>query len=171
MKTEDEVIDANEPVSAKRLSAFGVRSSRPRSPNGLQNMGVPGVLEEGERASRDEDAVWLVNGRSLLVHNAHLQDGRGRSNRCTVCFKGPGAILANVKNSGAGYGVVQSPGADEEGSDTLPSPRDQPERKGGDVSERRGKVRAVEGNEVSALDWFGDVLGAHDESDVGGGDR
>ena len=62
----DYTIEVPYGVRAKRVSAFGLRSSRPSCPDGMQDLGVPGVWEEGKRPGRYEDAVWLAGGPYTL---------------------------------------------------------------------------------------------------------
>ncbi len=156
-----------------RLSAFGLRGASTRCPDGLQDLGVPGVLQEGKRPGRYEDAVWLVRGMELFVHDAHLSDGRAKSGACGICIMGPSAILARVKGSGIGDGVVQGAGADAEGAGALPLPVDS-DGKGGkaELPRKEGKVQGVERGGLSESErWWKAMLGAPDQSDVGGGNR
>ena len=162
-------MEVQDGVRAERISAFGLRSSRPRSPDGLQDLGVPGVQQEGKRPGRYADAVWLTGGSELLVHNAHISEGRASRRGCRVCRQGPGAILAKVKGSGASAGVVQGSRDDEEGASPLSPVGDRPGGwSGRELQDEEGEVRKVEKDGVSASEWFKGMLATSDERDLGG---
>ncbi len=150
-------------VRAERVSAFGLRSSRARCPDGLQDVGVPGVQQEGERPGRYADALWLVGGKELLVHDAHVSDGRKIASGCRICRKGSGALLAKVQGTVRRGGVVQGAGVDKSRTGALSLPGDQSRGKGRDLPAEDGQVRGVEGEGVSAADWFKELLGTPDK--------
>lgn len=92
-------------------------ASRKRAGNRdkLQNLGVSSVFQEINESGENAYGIRLLNSRALLLHNAHVQDGLKRDERCGFCSNAvPGVITTiEVQRKQPPDGVVQSGGADE----------------------------------------------------------
>ncbi len=64
----------------------------------LQDVGMQGVSGQGQKPGQDANTVRVLNTRTMLFHNAHLQ-GRPRfmSKDCGYCRGGLAGALKEIK--------------------------------------------------------------------------
>ncbi len=99
------------------------RTRNPGSKDELQNVGVPGVLPQGNGRRANEDDLRVLDGRGFVLHHRHVQDGQPKKSGCKICVGGLSAIITTVKQPEPE--VVQGDGVDkeEDSSSTLDGQR------------------------------------------------
>ncbi len=96
-------------------------NSRPT--DDMQDLGVQRVQGPANGSVHDESGGRRLSLRAVLLHDAHLQDGRRTAERCGICSEGLEGALEKVTERSPRRGeseVVPSSGGDQEGSATPP---------------------------------------------------
>ena len=73
------------------------------------------MQEKPVKSSQDENGVRMLNARSILAHNRHIQGGRAERSGCSVCKAGMGAMVNTVEVPTPEPSVVQDTGIDKSG--------------------------------------------------------
>lgn len=81
------------------------------------------MQKEFDQSSKDENDVWVLNGKAILAHNRHLQGGFATRPGCKVCSSGVGGMVKTVKGRVPEPVVDEDSRVDQEG-DTPPTRSD-----------------------------------------------
>ena len=85
--------------------------------HGVQDVGVQRVPGQADGPVYDESGGRRLSVRAVLFHDAHLQAGHRRAERCPICEQGLEGALEKVAQGGPRRGsdeVAESGGADAE---------------------------------------------------------
>lgn len=78
------------------------------------------MSEETNAILSDQDSLYSLDGRAVLLHYNHIKISQQYSSKCTLCRKGVDAVVTPSERYVPEPVVRESPGADEEEAAALP---------------------------------------------------